>query len=78
MSLLNADSIPAQVDKDPRLVTKVELSQQTNLSKKVITKLMAEGLPHFRLGYRTVRFHTPDVFQWLQTKRVGRRTRRAA
>lgn len=50
------------------LIGKKQLAQKLSLSVAMIDKLMAKGLPYYKLG-RSVRFSFVDVMDFLQKRR---------
>jgi predicted DNA-binding transcriptional regulator AlpA len=60
------------------LADKRRVAAYANLSVRTIDNLMAEGLPHLKIGRRRVRFDLPEVSTWLRQKygvaRIGQLT----
>jgi excisionase family DNA binding protein len=50
------------------LISKKELAQKLSLSIAMIDKLMAQGLPHYKIG-RTVRFNHGQVMEHLERRK---------
>ncbi len=45
------------------------LAQHLDISRDAVRRLVAEGMPHLRIGYRTVRFDLPTVMAWLDKRK---------
>lgn len=50
------------------LLNKKQLAQKLSLSISMIDKLMAQGLPHYKLG-KSVRFDLNDVAEFLKRRK---------
>lgn len=56
-----------------KLATKDEYATRLQVSTRSVDRLMSLGLPHIKLGHRTVRINTYSADAWL-TKRFGARS----
>ena len=56
-----------------RLVSRKEIEEFLGVSRVTVFRLMKEGMPRHKLGYRTIRFDIEEVREWLKTrgKRLG-------
>lgn len=49
------------------LVNKKKIAELTDLSVSMIDKLIAQGLPHIKIG-KSIRFEPDVVIQWLKER----------
>jgi predicted DNA-binding transcriptional regulator AlpA len=55
------------------LITKRDVANRVCVTTRTIENLMAQGLPHLKLGSRRTRFDWPQVKEWLENRfRVAR------
>ena len=75
MSKTTINAIPPNNATQP-LADKRAIARFANLSPRTIDNLMAEGLPHLKIGRRRVRFDLTEVSIWLRQKygvaRIGK------
>ena len=55
--------------KSPRdYESKRQLAERVNVSERTVNYWLLEGLPHFRMGTKLLRFKTTEVDAWLEKK----------
>lgn len=50
------------------LIDKKELAKYLNISVSMVNKLLAQGMPHIKIGVN-VRFDKDEVMAWLKNKK---------
>ena len=49
-----------------RMMDIKEVAAYTQVSEETVRRWMQEGMPHKKLGYRTVRFYIEEVTTWIE------------
>lgn len=49
------------------MLNKKELAKELNISESMVNKLLAQGMPHIKVGV-VVRFELIDVIRWLKER----------
>jgi predicted DNA-binding transcriptional regulator AlpA len=66
---------PAPAQQPTRLIDKRAVGRLLGFSARHIDNLLAQGLPHFKIGARRVRFNADEVLAWCKeqfhTSRIG-------
>ena len=71
-TLLREGRFHGAVPASPTQLIAEQIASLLQITPSQITRLTARGLPHYRLGHRTLRFSKPEVLHWLrQTARVA-------
>lgn len=50
------------------MLNKKELAKELNISESMVNKLIAQGLPHIKVG-SAVRFNLNEVINWLKERK---------
>lgn len=48
------------------MLTKVELAEYLKVSKRTIERAVENGMPHYKMNDRTVRFELEEVKDWMK------------
>jgi excisionase family DNA binding protein len=48
------------------LLTAEELQKHLNISRTTLWRLRKEGLPHTKIGHKTIRYDLEEVEKWLE------------
>lgn len=48
------------------LLTAEELQKHLNISRTTLWRLRKEGLPHKKIGHKTIRYDLEEVEKWLE------------
>jgi excisionase family DNA binding protein len=58
------------------VLTKKEIADHLRFTPRYIDQLIAQGMPHMKIGKRRCRFFKDEVDQWMRdrfaTRRIGR------
>lgn len=49
-------------------LTSEELQKYLNISRTTLWRLRKEGLPHKKLGHKTIRYDLEEVEKWLEER----------
>jgi excisionase family DNA binding protein len=63
-------SLYQQVKGGGKMLSAEELQQQLSISRSTLYRLRKEGLPHTKVGYRTIRYDLVQVLEWLEKKGI--------
>ncbi len=58
------------VEKDPQYLTTAEITKILSVGRARIYQLRREGLPHIKLGYKTIRYDRAAFHEWLNNRRL--------
>ena len=48
------------------LLTKRQLASYIQLTPRTVDRLMARGLPHYKIGNQRARFRISEIHQWME------------
>jgi excisionase family DNA binding protein len=48
------------------MLTAEEMEQQLNISRTTLYRLRKQGLPHIKVGHKTIRYDLVAVLKWLE------------
>lgn len=51
------------------MITTKEVMKYLGVSRQMVSKLRKQGLPHSKVGYKTVRYDLEKVKEWLEDKK---------
>lgn len=49
-------------------LTAKELQEELNISRTTLWRLRKEGLPHQKIGHKTIRYDLEEVAKWLNKR----------
>lgn len=53
------------------LITAKQLQEKLNVSRSTVYRWRKEGMPHKKIGHKTIRYDLDKVMEWLEDKETG-------